>query len=182
VSNVACIAEDGTVTDPIGIPTAHAVLDTVLALYDATEVQGPCAAGLASGAAAAVDRGIDTTDDCCGQLWVRIADVYPSRRFPEPDAFPADAEDLAWAVMVEVGIVRPATMVTEIDGQPVLPSMQEETDAAERTLIDAALLRQALLVTYAEQFDVTVLLGRWVPLGPEGGVVGGAYTATIQVL
>jgi hypothetical protein len=178
----ACIAPDGTVTDPLGIPTAHAVLEAVLATYDATEVQGPCAAGLASGAMAAVDRGIDTADGCCGQLWVRVADAYPSRRFPEPDAFPAPAEDLAWAVMVEVGIVRPATMVREIDGKPVLPSMQEETDAAERTLIDAAMLRQALLVTYAEEADVTVLLGRWVPLGPEGGVVGGAYTATIQVL
>lgn len=178
----ACIAADRSVTDPLGVPTAHAVLEAVLATYDATTVQGPCASGLASGAAAAIDRGIDTAEGCCGQLWVRVADAYPSRRFPEPDAFPTAVENLSWAVVVEVGIVRPAPMIRDVDGMAVLPTMQEETDAAERTLIDAAMLRQALLVTYADGADVTVLLGRWVPLGPEGGVVGGAYTATIQVL
>jgi hypothetical protein len=47
--------------------------------------------------------------------------------------------------------------------------------------VDAAILREALLVRYARAQGVGIALGTWVPYGPEGGIVGGAWTASIQV-
>jgi hypothetical protein len=47
--------------------------------------------------------------------------------------------------------------------------------------VDAAILREALLVRYARAQGVGIALGTWVPYGPEGGIVGGAWSAVLQV-
>jgi hypothetical protein len=162
---------DGVVVDPVAGPVLLDVLAAALEAFDeAPGVVAPCAAGVVAGAAAAVDRGLDTADGCCGQLWVRLVSLYPSRTFPDPDGRPTDAGSVSWAVVVEVGSVRPA------------PSMDEEQEAAWVAVTDQAVLRYALLTRYAEDREVQLVLGTFTPFGPEGGVVGGALTATIQIL
>lgn len=181
-----CILEDGTVLDGVAAPVLARVRDVTIELYDELHagddtVQPPCAAYAVSGAAAAIDRGIDAESGCCGQLWVRIVSSVPSRSFPEPDAGP-HTDELAWAVTLEVGIARPAPVVREVDGQAVLPPVEEEEESASVLAIDAAILREALLNRYADAEDVGIVLGAWTPFGPDGGVVGGVITATIQVV
>lgn len=168
-------------SDPIAAPVLAGILETVLGVYDGLpDVDGPCAAGAVAGASAAVDRGIDTASGCCGQLWVRLVNLYPSRNFPEQDPGPARGF-LSWAVVVEVGIARPAPIVRDVDGTAILPSMAEEQAAADRLLIDSAVLRHALLAAYGKARDVGIVLGAWSPFGPDGGIVGGAYAVTVQV-
>lgn len=179
-----CIT-DGGVVDPVAAPVLAGVLDAALALYDAVADRGvptPCAAGVLAGAAAAVDRGMDVADGCCGQLWVRLVNVYPTgAAFPAPDVAAHAGRDLSWAVVVEVGVVRPAPTVQETAEGLVLPTMAEEQDAAALAATDSALIRQALLTEYAQDGEVGIVLGAFVPFGPDGGVVGGATTATILV-
>ena len=174
----------GQVQDPVAAPVLTGVLEAVLATYDAlpeeSTIQGPCAAGIVAGAAAALDRGLDCADGCLGMLWVRLVNVFPSRQFPAADVTPAPGP-LSWAVIVEVGVVRPAPVMEDAAGELIIPSMEEEQAAAALAVTDAAILRSALLTQYADAEDVSIVLGVWTPLGPDGGVVGGAVTATIQV-
>jgi hypothetical protein len=161
-----CLDSAGRPVDAVAAPVLTGLLAATLALYDDLPVDGPCAAGLVSGAAPALDRGLDCAGGCAGQLWVRLVAVYP----------------VSWAVTAEVGLVRPAPTLHDAEsGTVVLPSMAEETSAADLAAVDAAILREALLVRYARAQGVGIALGTWVPYGPEGGIVGGAWTASIQV-
>lgn len=174
-----------TVRDPVSGPVLTGVLDTTLALFESLGEQGivpPCAAGIVAGAFAAVDRGLDVgVNGELGMLWVRLANEYPSAKFPAPDIAPVRDRDLSYAVVVEVGMLRPAPVEREIGDEVVLPSMEEEDQAAAMAVTDKAIVRQALL-DYAEGADVELVMGQFTPFGPEAGVVGGAVTATIQVV
>ena len=184
MSTTLCVTQS-TVADPVAAPVLAAVLDCVLDLYDELQPQGittPCAAAVVSGGAPALDRGMDQADGCCGQLWVRLVSLYPSAAFPEQDALPRALEDMAWAVVLEVGVVRPAPVIQEVAGEAVLPPMEEEQEAAAVAVTDAAIIRQALMSNYAQDQDVAVVLGAYTPLGPDGGIVGGATTVTVQVV
>lgn len=181
-----CILEDGTVLDGVAAPVLSRVLDLTSALFDELHqgdetVVPPCAVMVVSGAAAVLDRGLTQEGGCCGQLWTRLVSSAPSRNFPEPDATP-HVEELSWAVTIELGIVRPAPILEEVGGEVVVPSVEEEQDAASVAVVDAAILREALLNRYADAEDVAVVLGAYTPFGPDGGVVGGVITATIQVV
>jgi hypothetical protein len=185
-SSGLCIQPDGTVLDGIAAPVLSRVLDVAHDLFDELAagddtVIPPCAVMVVSGAAAALDRGLSEEGGCCGQLWTRLVSTYPSTAFPEADATP-HAEELSWAVTVELGLARPAPIIREVDGQAVLPSDDEELDAASVSVVDAAILREALLNRYADADDVPVVLGAWTPFGPDGGVVGGTLTATVHIV
>jgi len=181
-----CILPDGTVLDGVAAPLLGRVRDVTVELYDELHerdpsVLTPCAVLAVAGVEVPLDRGTDLTEDCCGQLWVRLVSSVPSRNFPEPDAGPHTAE-MSWAVTIEVGVARPAPVVTEVDGAAVLPPIEDEEEAASVAAIDAAILREALLNRYADAEDVGIVLGAWTPFGPDGGIVGGLITATIQVV
>lgn len=181
-----CILADGTVLDGVAAPVLSRVLDVTLELFEELAagdetVVVPCSVMVLSGAAAVLDRGLDEGDSCCGQLWTRLVSSYPSQNFPEADGLP-HAEELSWAVSVEVGLVRPAPIVREVAGEAVLPTAAEEQDAASVAVVDAAILREALLNRYAAVEDVAIVLGTFTPFGPDGGIVGGVITATVQVV
>ena len=184
-----CITDDGVVLDGVASPVLAGVLNATADLFTELaerdeDLTAPCSVMVLSGAAAVIDRGLDEGNSCCGQLWARLVDLYPSSAFPQPDAGP-HREDLSWAVTVEVGIVRPAPVVQDHAGQAVIPTAAEEQNAAAVALVDGAVLREALLNRYRLHIgdeDVAVVLGVYTPFGPDGGVVGGVLTATIQVV
>jgi hypothetical protein len=181
--SVGLCVEGANVTDPVAAPVMSAVLDAVAAVYgQADNVPQPCAWGMFSGQAAALDRGGDCSAEppCQGMAWVRLVNVYPSERFPEPYGLPWRG-DMSYAVVVEVGVARPAPQITEANGEQFVPTMDEETAAAALQVTDVAIVRQALLNEYAENQDVGIVLGQVVPFGPEGNVVGAVTTATVQV-
>jgi hypothetical protein len=181
-----CVTADGVVLDAVAAPVLAGVLNAAADLFGElaagdVDVVEPCAVMVVAGAAPALDRGLAEEGGCCGQLWVRLVNLYPSRNFPEQDGGP-HAEELSWAVSVELGLVRPAPVVRDVDGVAVLPSDDEERDAAAVASVDAAILREALLNRYAAEHDTALVLGAFEPIGPEGGVVGGSVTAIVQVV
>jgi hypothetical protein len=139
-----------------------------------------------AGAAAAVDRGADcgtdpeTGRECRGLVWVRLVNVFPSIAFPDPYVH-SYRDDLSYAVLVEVGVARPAPKVTEADGEQYFPSMEEETDTAALLVTDLAIIRHALVTVYAGDGEIGLVLGVVTPFGPEGNVVGATTLATVQV-
>jgi hypothetical protein len=181
-----CVAA-GTATDPVAAPVLDGILTALADVYERTPaVPGPCAWGMFSGAAAALDRGGDCgTDpgsgrDCAGLVWVRLVAVYPSLAFPEPYPLPYRG-DLSYAVQVEVGTARPAPQLVEADGEQYVPSMDAESAAAAVQHLDTAIVRHALVTGYARDGDIGLVLGVVTPFGPEGNVVGATTLATVHV-
>jgi hypothetical protein len=186
-SSAGLCVDAASVRDPIAGPVLTAVLTAVAHVYEETEgIALPCAWGMFAGAAAAVDRGADcgtdpeTGRECRGLVWVRLVNVFPSIAFPDPYV-QSYRDDLSYAVLVEVGVARPAPKVTEADGEQYFPSMEEETDTAALLVTDLAIIRHALVTVYAGDGDIGLVLGVVTPFGPEGNVVGATTLATVQV-
>jgi hypothetical protein len=172
----------GAVTDPVATPLLGAVMQAVVDLYDAqATLIPPCSWGLVSGAQMAVDRGGFIGDGCLGLLTVRLVQVAPTGAPPGAEGFPVRRMSLAWSVTVEVGMWRPAGTVEDTGDGPVLPALEDVQAEAELSALDAAVVRSALL-GWADEQDVPIMLGAFTPWGPEGGVVGGATTATFDVI
>lgn len=113
----------------------------------------------------------DYAADCGGQAWVRLVTTYPSVAFPNPDAEPNNFDRLL-AVQVEVGIARCAPS-SDDDGTP--PSVGEQAEAARLQLADMQVLYRTLRCC----LDDDSVLGQYAPVGPEGGVLGGTWTAAL---
>ena len=110
-------------------------------------------------------------------------DVYPSAQFPQLDQATRPDGPISWAVQLEIGVVREAPDGTTAAGEYKPPPIEDEQAAAELQLLDAHVVRQALLCRYpADNDDVEVLLGNYLPYGPDGPCVGGAVICTVQVL
>jgi hypothetical protein len=180
VSSAALCVAGSNVSDPVAAPVMTDVLNALATVFASVEnVPTPCAWGMFAGDAAALDRGADVgTDpetglDCKGLAWVRLVNVYPSVR--------PYRGDLSYAVVLEVGVVRPATRLAQLDDETVVPTMDEETESAALELTDAAIVRHALVTEYGEDGERGVILGILTPFGPQGDVVGTTTLVTVQV-
>lgn len=122
------------------------------------------------GAEAAFDFGCDALG------WVRAASVYPTATFPNPEASPLGSCVSSLAVSVEVGIMRCAPNPDTLpNGEVVLPTATDLSEAARLQLADMAAIRRAILRCPAADR----VLSLYQPLGPQGGVVGGFWSATL---
>lgn len=137
-------------------------------------------------ARAFLNPGLDTpwdacADNCDGQLWVRVIERFPSGTpFPSRDTSAKSCHPLAWATTLAVGVLRCTPTVND-DGSP--PAADAMTASALEMTEDAAILEEALRCCFAEtagsQLVARLILGAWVPLGPQGGCVGGEWQLTI---
>lgn len=105
--------------------------------------------------------------------WVRLVNSYPSKRFPSQDA-EATSCSSPLAYVLEVGIVRCIPM----QNRAPLPTASDMTKTALRLSEDMTSVRRAIgCCLDDEEWDI--LLGNWVPIGPQGAVVGGVWQVTI---
>lgn len=107
--------------------------------------------------------------DKCGMGYVRVAQGYPSDTFPLATLDPTCRHPLVWTV--EVGALRCLPVLE--DGEILSPD--DMNMLAAEQMQDAHALYRALLCCEAP----SVSLQGWQPLGPEGGCVGGMWTAYI---
>lgn len=113
-------------------------------------------------------------DEECGQAWVRLATVYPSQNFPNPDDSAVEPQSYL-AYSIEVGILRCAPMPAD-DGTP--PSVAEQLESARLQMADMSAIRRAIQCCL-DQLERPYLLGSYDPIGPEGGCVGGSWSFTL---
>lgn len=134
---------------------------------------GPvCWCGLQSGEA--------TWDGCgecdgghCGMAYARVIRAFPYTAFPENEG--VTTCDTAIGFDLEVGVMR--CFPTHEDGTGLEP--EEALAVALDVNADLAALHRAIACC----LEVPVrLLGEWVPLGPQGGCVGGAWTLSIGMV
>ena len=135
-----------------------------------------CFCGILPGAEVAWDY-TGTCDDegNCGMAWVRLIAAYPSSVIGQPSEQPGNCSSLI-GMDVEIGILRCVSM-PEDDGTPP-PAVDLQADAALQ-IADAMALRKAATCCAPEKDFV---LGAYVPIGPAGGLAGGMWTMSLQVV
>jgi hypothetical protein len=120
-------------------------------------------------------------DECCEGLgWVRPAAFYPSSAtFPVQDAAPNKQGVGAWAVTLELGLVRCAP-TPDADS---IPSDDDWEAVTEAVMDGAAAMRRAICcfidADRANRLQ-RVLPGIWQPVQVEGGCVGGILPVTLR--
>lgn len=115
----------------------------------------------------------DRCDD--GMAWVRLASLQPPQDRLDNTPMQCFTE---MSMTVEVGHIFSAPW-PESDGD--LPDEHDHTDATLRQIRSADLLLQALLCTDLPSGE-TPTDPTYVPLGPDGGCLGGAWSATVRVI
>lgn len=151
-------------------PKMLAISQCLCAEITVRELPAPCFCGIIPGASLIADY-CDATNEGNGMAWVRLVGV--SEAFQ--DQSPVSACNGPLEAIIEVGIVRCAIGVGD-NGE--LPSYEDQLTATRLAAADMAAALAAIRCCLPNKKDVRV--GGWVPLGPEGGCVGGAWTAVIQ--
>lgn len=155
------------------------IMQTILAslmsnLADRNIAKGLCAKTVLHGQVVPLDYGAES---CGGMAWVRLTQAFPSVDFPEPADEPRRSCSGRLAYALEVGVARPAPIPHDSNGEFILPSDQENTATAALQHEDMEAIYEALIDTDIEDLMVEA----YNPFGPQGGVVGGAWTLTVSV-
>lgn len=110
--------------------------------------------------------------DACGMGWVRLVGTFPYETFPVPSIGLNCRLPRAFAI--EVGSLR---CMPTMDDDGSIPEPDIVAEAAMREYADMEALYRALQCCPSESIAVE----GWVPLGPQGGCVGGGWTAYFAV-
>jgi hypothetical protein len=167
------------VGDPLVMPLARELLacyeDELAKLGD----NAPASVGIRPGTI--VDFLMSTSDDecCSGLAWVRPATFYPSSGpFPTQDTVAQKQGTRAWAVTLELGIVRCSPTPDENS----IPTNDEWADVTQAVMDASAAMRRAICC-WIDLDPVNrkqkIIPGQWQPVAVQGGCVGGTLQVTI---
>lgn len=137
----------------------------------ATTGAGPtCWCGLYPGAAVSWEYCSDCSGGICGMGYVRLAGAFPYETFPIPALDATCRKPIAWGV--EVGALR--CFPQPEDGSILDPVAMAEISLSV-AMDAAALLRAIKCCDYEAGLEI------YRPVGPDGGCVGGFWTAFLAV-
>jgi hypothetical protein len=167
--------------DTLLFPFANTLLDCLCAAVSANSSElypAPEICCLRAGEAVALDISNEAVDECCrGLAFVRIDNFYPtgsqSAPFPSPSSdFALDkCSPYAWGLNMEMGIYR---CIGDAD-------CDRWNYVAQRQMLDAKSMRQALCCFMQPLDAQTVSVTPWQAKGPEGGCIGGTMGITVMV-
>lgn len=164
-------------TEPIPPNVIQTVLDdlaTCLCAQILTDGLPPlCFCGVVPGEDVALDRTGDC-DDACGQAWVRLATAYPSVAIGQPSQVPGNCTQ-GIGLEIEMGVIRCFDVG---DGRS---PVEESVLAAAGQLQVADMLAMWRAVACCRQ-SKDFIIGQYVPVGPQGGIVGGTLPLGILVI
>lgn len=163
----------------------NAIMQAVLDCAEASLVdcgRPVCRAGLKPGSEEFVPW-----DACCecpigeGELWVAVNRIWPSDDFPfQVTGTERQCSFLSFAAELSIGVMRCSQALTDTGDAPSVERLTAET---VKMTADAQALREAIRCCYGPTVEKgEYLLGSWVPLGPNGGCVGGQQTLTVTFL
>lgn len=115
-----------------------------------------------------------TWDYSDGMAWVRLTSIVPSAVFPT-QSFALNNCGTTLAAELEVGVLHCAP-IQGPDGSP--PTEAQQFEATRLQLATMSAIRSAIICC-ADSSDVDMILGGYDPLGPNGGLVGGAWTVNV---
>lgn len=133
---------------------------------------------LAAGAEVAWDECCDGNEETgSGQLWVRLIEFYPTGPFPGREARPTNCSPVLMAASLGIGIIRCAH---GMDSKGRAPKAEDLSADALRMTADASVLLEAIKCCIPGLKNVEkAAIQTWLPLGPEGGCVGGEWQVIV---
>lgn len=108
-----------------------------------------------------------------GMAWTRLASVFPSSALPGQDPRARCASPIAFTVEVGTAFCSP---LPGPDGEP--PDMVANFEATRVQLAGMSAALRAIRCCLGAATGEAVL-GQYLPIGPQGGVVGGYWTVAI---
>lgn len=124
--------------------------------------------------------GIPAFEDNCGQLWVRVIRTFPSNAPPDAVVMLAKCA-LPLYTEIGLGITRCQTGIHRMEKRGGHPLDSERNADTEGLICDEGALYRALACCYpAVEGSVDVLVGEWTQIEPQGGVIGGEWTAIVE--
>lgn len=155
--------------DTIAWDHATGLIDALAPELERRNLPPTCFASVLPGALVALDH----VNDACGAMaWSRVGSVFPSTIFPVQDQTP-HRWGITGAMTYELGIIRGM----ELPDSGEAPTAEQQFETARLQMADM----KAILVTicgYFSSVGVPFIVGSYVPVGPDGGAVGGAWTVT----
>lgn len=139
----------------------------------------PCMIALLPGADVPFDY--CENDGGCGEggmAWVRLVTITP---LLNPDGTSSGTCTTGMDMAFEMGMLMGAPPVREVGDQIILPSSDENTIASIRQYEQMDAMYEALTCT-ALSGGFTPSVTNYTPIGPQGGCVGGIWTATIAII
>lgn len=155
---------------------AEGVLDLLECAEDALTNIGsgaPCAAFVYTGE----DRvPFDWCDSCssgsCGAVWVRMDTAFQYDTFPFPDDGASCRGPIAY--QIELGVHRCFDV-----GEDGRVDPEDQTDVSLRLVEDQKALMSAVVCCVSARLR-GVVVQDWVPVGPDGGCVGGYWRVVLD--
>lgn len=138
---------------------------------------GPfCFAGIMPGQLVALEY-VDNCGDQCGMAWVRLASIQEVASQLNGGFSSCSSEFVA---NIEMGMVRCHQTAVDESAEPMPLDYQEAK--AEAQMAEMAAMKRALICDAQVQTNFDILLGQYNAIGPQGGVVGGAWTAQFHLV
>lgn len=140
---------------------------------------GTCFCGIIAGDQPYDATGVgdgDCDDDTDGQAWIRLINAYPSNDIGVALTTPGNCAGTGFGYDLEVGILR-GIRIEENGG--ALPA-EEMLSAVQLQVADMLTMQQALECCALDNKDFVI--GQYLPIGPEGGLVGGTWTISIGII
>lgn len=155
------------------MPYLAELLEAVKAELDASGLgKGLCYQGVKPGAGVAYDFG----DGCTGMLWTRLGNSFAcSGAFPVQDDGSQRAP-LRFAHTVEIGLIRGIDLPD--DAEPA--TAEADFDDVERQLAESDAIVRAVCGYFARRRFDDWTLGSYLPVGPDGAILGGLWTVTAR--
>lgn len=122
-------------------------------------------------------------DECCsGLAWVRIAGVFPSSDFPQPDSDWSPCGPFAYAVQLEMGVAFCMPWSDSESGFDDIdpPGTNDWGVASVTQQQHQNLMRQTAACCFVT--PQRRIVGEWSPLPVEGGCTGGKLMVTVSVM
>lgn len=159
--------------DTLAWPLLVSLCSAMTVEIEDSRLQEFCWVGILPGSAVALDY----CSECgtkCGMAWVRLASIRE-----EPSELNGGFASCSseFVVNVEMGMVR-CHKTSDDRGNPM--PMAYQHDKAQSQMAEMAAMKRVLLCS-DDAARLDKLLGTYQPIGPEGGCVGGAWTAQFEM-
>jgi hypothetical protein len=170
-ARVSVIVEDDLVVDTDIWPALNRLVDCLCTELAAAGLD-TCYCGLLPGDQIAAQYVDQRTRQ--GMAWVRLVGGWPYSTFPAQDSRALCAGPVAFEV--EIGSLFCAPAFADSRGNP--PSLAAQLEAVRVQMAAMAAMRRAIVCCLGT--GKNAVLGQYVPIGPEGDVVGGTWNVIID--
>lgn len=170
------------VTTELLVGLAACLCDALKEAAAKTGAPEPCFCGVLPGTAVAqdyCDEGYCEANN--GMAWTRLVSITTEQVQTSPSGASGPSCATVYNITVEAGVLRSAPVFSDSEGEP--PTVEAQLAASMQQQHDMGVVLSVLDCCdgLPEMLDRPII-GEYLPIGPEGGCVGGAWSATWSVV